>query len=317
MMNALSINTMQGYLQKSISSLNRNKLNGLLAEIDFRNTLSQLGFEDRVSVGGWIARSKGAGLFGENTVAMFPETMHPSIDYSPARNLPDPTHGLHTICATFHQIGIRSFYCAPVLKHDEDAEAIVWKSVELGLPTQQRYEDFPKNIAGFNTRTRKYNFLRYNTEAVSDIPKTALAEEFTKENLRVCFQASLMAEISDIDGILWGNQYTYPLEIKEKTSAYDDQMGEYFGLDVGPFVKLAFYAARRGNLHSIFVVREIDNITDRNLVKWWYITFERLASFASWNPIGGGKNMLGGGSTVVQIPKNQFVELNADTLSKL
>ena len=308
---------MQEYLRKSISSLNRNKLNGLLAEIDFRNTLSRIGFQDRVSVGGWIARSRGAGNFGENTIVMFPETIYPDTNYSPDRNLPEPTHGLHTICATFHQIGIRSFFCVPVLNQNEDATSVSWKSVELGLPTQQRYMEFPNHIEGFNLRTRRYNFLRYNTEAVTDIPEIALAEEFSKENLRVCFNTSLMAEISDIDGILWGNQYTYPLEIKEKTAAQDEQMGEYFGLDVGPFVKLAFYAAKRGNLHSIFIVREIDNPVNRNLVNWWFIPFERLASYASWVPMGGGTNMQGGNSTVVKIPKNKFVELNAVTLGRL
>jgi len=77
-----------------------------------------------------------------------------------------------------------------------------------------------------------------------------------------------MSEMSDVDGIFWGNQYTYPIEIKEKTTANDNKVGDFFGLDLGPFVKLAFYAAKRGNLHSIFVVREIDNPTTRNLVGW-------------------------------------------------
>jgi hypothetical protein len=61
-------------------------------------------------------------------------------------------------------------------------------------------------------------------------------------------------------------------------------VGKYFGIDVGPFVKLAFYAAKWGNLHSIFIVREIDPVEDRNLVNWWLITFDQLSRFASWNP---------------------------------
>jgi hypothetical protein len=66
------------------------------------------------------------------------------------------------------------------------------------------------------------------------------------------------------------------MEIKEKTAATTREMGEYFGLDVGPFTKLAFYAAKRGNFQSLFVVREIDNVNDRNLVNWLYKTFEDL-----------------------------------------
>ncbi|MBZ0142789.1 MAG: hypothetical protein K8F56_04345 [Rhodocyclaceae bacterium] len=126
-----------------------------------------------------------------------------------------------------------------------------------------------------------------------------------------------MSEMSDVDGIFWGNQYTYPIEIKEKTAANDNKVGDFFGLDLGPFVKLAFYAAKRGNLHSIFVVREIDNPTTRNLVGWWYIKFDDLAQYASWTPVAGGTNMLGGGSTTVKIPKDQFRPLDAAALSSL
>ena len=207
-MPALSIGSMRNYLGKSISSMNQNKLNGLLAEIDFREYLSQMGFQDRVSVGGWIARSRGVNVFGDNTIVMFPETMCPEADYGQMRELPNPTHGLHTICSTFHQLGIRSYFCAPILSNHNNAESITWKSVQLGLPTEQSYEDFPDNIEGFIRRERNYNFLRYHADLVSEIPVLKLPEEFTKENLRVSFQNRIMAEISDIDGILWGNQFT-------------------------------------------------------------------------------------------------------------
>lgn len=126
-----------------------------------------------------------------------------------------------------------------------------------------------------------------------------------------------MAEVSDIDGILWGEQYTYPIEIKEKTPGNDSKLGDYFGLDVGPFVKLAFYAAKKGNLHSLFIVREIDNEATRGLVAWWFITFDKMAQYASWVTTGGGTTMLGGSSTVVKIPKSKFTKLDASSLSKL
>jgi len=144
-----------------------------------------------------------------------------------------------------------------------------------------------------------------------------VGEEFSKEHLRVTFQDRFISELVDIDGIFWGERYTYPIEIKEKTQAQSPNLGSYFGLDLGPFVKLAFYAARRGNLRSLFIVREIDTVEDRNLVNWWYITFEDLASFASWQPMSGGTSMTGGSSTVVQIPKERFSSLNNENLSKL
>jgi hypothetical protein len=315
-MGSCSSSTMLQFLTKSLSSLNKNKLNGLLAEIDFRLHLKKLGFEDRVSVGGWMARSTDGNQFGESIVAFFPETIKPDEDYQEDRPFNIPT-GLHTICSTFHQIGIKSYFCKPTINIDEDYNSIDWQAMQLGLPAEQNPVNFPQALEGFAIRQRNYNFLRYNTLGSSEIPATQLPEEFTKEHIRVCFQNHLMAEVTDLDGIYWGQNLTYPLEIKEKTPAVDTKFGEWFGLDAGPFIKLSFFSSKRQNFNSIFVVREIDSVEDRNLVNWWYITFDRLARYASWNIQGGGQNMGGGRSTVVRIPKSKFQLLDKNALQSL
>lgn len=307
---------MRDYLGTSISSMNLNKLHGLLAEVDLRRHLSALGYADRVSPGGWIARREGPGTFAHNTIVFFPEVILPGTSYAANRQKPQPSHGLHTICSTFHQTGISAYYCAASVGADDDCSSVTWESVQLGLPTEQPYKPFPDSIIDFSLRSRRYNFLQYETDT-EQIPDQSVAEEFSKENIRVIFQSRFMSQISDLDGIFWGQQYTYPLEIKEKTAGSDNRMGEFFGLDLGPFVKLAYYAAKRGNLHSLFVVKEIESIERRELVDWWFIPFDRLARFASWVPQQGGANMLGGRSTVVQIPKSEFSPLNAANLADL
>lgn len=315
--------TMRDFLSKSIASnrakgvLNQNKLRGLLAEVDFRNHLANVGFGNRISLGGWIARRTGPGEFGQATVALFPEAVVDGRVLAAGRNLPEPSRGLHTICSTFHQIGIHGYYCVPKISVEDDVSGFGWHAVQLGTPTDSEYVGLQDALGTYlKGRSRQYNFLSYKTD-VSSIPDQHVTEEFLKEHLRVSFQSKFMAEISDIDGIFWGSQYTYPLEIKEKTSASDRSLGEFFGLDVGPFVKLAYYAAKRGNLHSMFVVREITDTDTRELKQWWFITFDRLAQFASWNQQGGGTNMRGGGSTVVKIPKDQFLPMSREELEKL
>ena len=305
---------MRAYLSRSIASLNRNKLNGLLAEVDFRSHLAGLGFRDRVSRGGWIARRVGAGEFAHQTAVFFPETIQADRPYPDTRALPQADVGLHTICATFHQTGIFAYFCAAVIQECGD---VTWRSIQLGVPSAQEYKVFPAAVADlFSERTRRYNYLRHRTDT-SSVPSAAIAEEFSKENLRVAFQTRFIAEVSDVDGILWGQRHTYPLEIKEKTAAFDNRVGAFFGLDVGPFVKLAYYAARRGNLHSLFVVREIDSVESRNLVNWWFIKFDELAQFASWVSRAGGPGMGGGASSVVCIPKSEFSLLTKENLESL
>lgn len=315
-MGKISLTCMREYLSRSISSLNRNKLYGLLAEIDFRNHLTELGFGDRISPGGWIVRNVGEGVFAHNTAVLFPYIIKPNVDYTQETLNIEPERGLHTICATMHHIGIKSYYCIPVIEENNNFESIRWNLTELGIPSESPYSNFEDFFGNFSRRERRYNFLRYRTDT-SEIPENSISEEFTKEHLRVSFNTLYMCEISDIDGIFWGEQYTYPIEIKEKTPAADRKLGEYFGLDLGPFVKLAYYAAKKGDLRSIFIVKEIDNTEERNLVRWLYITFGKLAQFASWIPQGGGRNMQGGGSTVVKIPKAEFLELNRENLQNL
>lgn len=322
-MPAVRLETVRRYLSGSLASnrqkgvLNQNKINGLLAEVEFRNLMRTLGFADRISLGGWIARRVGPSTFGNDTVALFPEICSDVSALSEGRALIEPGRGLHTICSTFYQIGIRSFFCSLDIQNVEDPATFQWKAVRMGTPVEEPWELLSEAVRPLlAARTRRYNFLSYKTD-VSRIPDAFVTEEFLKEHLRVSLQTEFRSEISDIDGILWGREKTYPLEIKEKTAARDNNLGEFFGIDVGPFVKLAYYASRRGNLHSLFVVREIEDTTSRALKQWWIIPFERLAQFASWNQQAGGTSMRGSASTVIKIPKNQFQALDRAALDEL
>jgi hypothetical protein len=315
-MSHISLPPMQQYLGRSIASINQNKLYGIIAEIDLRKTLNDLGYSNRISPGGWIVRNLGAGVFGHQTSVFFPETILPGREFPSGGKIDEPPRGLHTICATMHQIGIQSYYCVPTVDADDDTSSVRWWATQLGIPSSDSYHEFPDHFKSYGFRPKPYNFLRYASDS-SQIPASAIPEQFSKEHIRIAFQNRIMCEMSDIDAIFWGQQYTYPIEIKEKTAADDRRMGPYFGLDVGPFVKLAFYAAKRGNLHSLFIVREIDNTTDRNLVNWWFIPFEKLARFASWVPVSGGINMRGGGSSVIKVPKSEFLPMNKASLDLL
>jgi hypothetical protein len=315
-MPSLTTASMRSYLRRSVSSFNQNKLRGLIAEIALRNHLAEIGYVDRVSVGGWIFRNSRSDQFGRRAVVVFPEIIRADTSYNANRRLPELAHGLHAIGAVFHRSGIHAYYCAATIDQRNDPESVRWRSVQLGVPAQQPYLEFPDAIDGYTNRIRRFGFLRYNTRTTL-IPAAAIPEEFSKENLRIAFVNRYFAEVSDIDGVFWGQQVTYPLEIKEKTAAHDPSIGEYFGLDIGPFAKLAFYAAKRGDLKSLFIVREIDNVESRNLRQWWFITFEELAQVASWVGLPGGTNMAGGRSAVVRIPKSQFQPLNAGTLAQL
>lgn len=304
------------YLEKCISSLNTNKLYGMKAEADFRSYMAAIGAIERVSPGGWIFRQKGETDFGKNTIAVFPHTLDPSASYStlPGREAIPLT--LHTICATMHQIGIRSYYAHPVFLPGMPAEAVQWHFIQLGVPWSTAFEQADTVFASFKPRARAYNYLRYKTD-VSSLGNADVMIQFSHENLRIFIENRFMAETSDIDGIVWGERFTYPIEIKEKVAAKDSDIGEWFGLDTGPFVKLAHYAARKGNLHSLFVVREISDQATRDFKQWLFTDFDQLAQQASWVPRAGGAGMKGSQSMVVRIPRAAFRVLDADAFTKI
>jgi hypothetical protein len=314
-MPAANLTAMRRFLSRAFDS---HRAHHAAVAGDCRGYLSSLGFSGRVSSGGWIVRRQAPGGFGRSAAVLFPEIVSPGRPYPSGTEQSDPPCGLHGASVAFFESGIAGFYCAATIGKQNDPLSMQWQAVELGLPSEQPYQPLTAALAPLNltARTKKYNFLRYHTD-VTQIPDGAIPEEYSKEHLRVAFQTAYQAEISDVDGIFWGQQHTYPIEIKEKTAAPSPDMGPYFGLDVGPFVKLAFYAAKRGNLHSLYVVREIDNADERNLVQWWVITFDQLAQFASWVFRAGGQAMGGGQSAVVRTPRSEFQPLNAAALAAL
>jgi hypothetical protein len=317
-MAVLSLESMREYLSRSITSLNQNKLRGLLAEVDMRAHFAELGFGDRISRGGWILRTKGPGIFANSTVALFPEVVDPGVDYAPGRALPHPELGLHTIGTTFHQSGISSFFCAATVSEADDPASLEWQAIQLGIPVEQPYEPFIPRLStvGFALRDRRYNFLRYAADA-DTIPAIAVPEEFTKEHLRIAFSTRFMAEISDIDGLFLGARQTYLIEIKEKVMSPSPDLGPFFGVDLASFVKLAYCAAKGGNLRSLYVIREIDNATDRNLVSWSYITYDRLVQLAFWISSAGAMNTEDGAVAAIRIPRSEFIPLTRAALATL
>jgi hypothetical protein len=344
-MHSLSLDDMRTFLFKSVSSssktkvLNQNKVNGMLAEIAFRDHITSLGFGPKVSPGGWLIRSVRVAQFGAATIALFPEVVEPGIDYPPTRALAPPPPHLQPVGVSFQRIGIPSYLCRATItrptpaatapatsksaaKKAERAAAKImgswlsWQCYQLGQPSVQQYLSLTSVLSPFKSRTTSYQPLHFFTN-VAKIPDIAVPTQFSAEALRVAVQIPIFCEMSDIDGVLFGARFTYPLEIKEKTAAHDDDMGAYFGIDVGPFAKLAYYAAQQGQMQSIFIVHEIQDTTSRSHVAWWYITFDELARSASWQPRGGGTNMKGGASTVVRIPKCKFKVLDTAALASL
>jgi len=315
-MASISLNEMRIYLSKSIRSLDKKLLSTLHARRKFSNYITELSANERFISGGWFVRSRTKGRFGQKSIILFPETVMPDDYYPPDHIFADPDHGFHTVCASFNQIGINCYFCSPTIKVALNPEEIKWSLIQTGMPTRQIFRQFPFEIAEFR-KAKRINTLLSQKTNVSELQDQFIPDLFSKENLRAVFQKEYASEFSDLFGVIWGNQYIYPVEVFEKTLGKDSYYGYYFDINIKSILKSAFFATRQGVPHYLFIVREIDNPKTKNLKNWWYITFENFIQFASWIP----KNTVGikseNATTTVAIPKTEFREFDKKALEEI
>jgi hypothetical protein len=312
---AITLSDMRSFLSRAYSSVNQNKINGIHAEVDFFNYLNGLGFAGRTSPGGWIMRPSRVPNFGAEAIAVFPEIVQVGGDYSPGRQPPQVPPSVEAAAYKLRDAHIKTYFCYPVEYPDG---RIAWMGMRRGIPDPPPPSDIVDQMASmFIPRRGKYNFLKYHAN-VSGISDEAIQDQYSLAALRIYANNAYMMETSDVDRLLWGANTIYPVEVKEKTRVTNDvNIGEWFGLDVGPFTKLAFFAAWYGQLKSLFIVREIADTETRQLVQWWAIEFADVAKHASWVFQSGGANMLGGRSAVVRIPLHAFTPLDGAFLNAL
>ncbi|WP_456327029.1 hypothetical protein [Palaeococcus sp. (in: euryarchaeotes)] len=120
----------------------------------------------------------------------------------------------------------------------------------------------------------------------------------------------------DVDGfIVTKDNEVIPLELKEKTPAYDKSLRKkYFGIDAGRILMLLrLVIPNDGN--ALYVVREMkesDKSAPRKFLEWKYTTLADIILSASWNLQGGGKGMTGGRTQTVKLPYKIFKKMDFD-----
>lgn len=137
---------------------------------------------------------------------------------------------------------------------------------------------------------------------------SVVSELFWFEYTRYYFQISYLLSNNDLDMYVIGQSGSaYPVEIKSKNAAKSDALGEWFGIDVGPFAKLAFFTANAMNTDALYVVEEVD--ANGQFLNWLAIRYTELVKACSWVGQGGGKGMTGSASSTYKVPKAAFSKL--------
>ncbi|WP_166838361.1 hypothetical protein [Rheinheimera pleomorphica] len=318
------------FLETQWSSINDNKLKGILSEIRFKNYLRE--HNVHFVPGGWII-SPGK-VHEDNIPTKEKLCILPRQCALSWCNKNSPPHEGLTPAEVaaynyFRQVGVKSYFAQPDIVNENEFVLPTpssgkspanyplpysYKFMEVspvqGL-TEVSISDMMKSFPARkkNAGLRCYQLGRIDTSSPEITASELISDLFWFEYSRYYLQKNYLLSNNDLDLFLIGTSGScYPVELKSKVPAEDSTLGEWFGIDMGPFAKLAFFTANSMNTDALYVVEEVD--AQRTHVQWLGIKFTELVKACSWVGQGGGTGMTGGRSATYKVPKAAFSPLN-------
>lgn len=316
------------FLETQWSSVNANKIVGIEAELRFKALLASHSIHFRP--GGWIVTPGNTTLVSPATrekICLLPRSH--AFSWQPgtlATTALTPAEISAYIC--FRQVGARALFVSPSSVRESYFElpqprtrksratyprAYPLELAEVGtngaltaVAPDDAFKYFP--LRKGNKGLRCYDTGRLTLSAPPWTDFETLSSLFWFEYARYYFQIDYLFSNNDLDLFIVGpSGRPYPVELKSKAVASDTAMGKWFGIDIGPFAKLAFFTANSQHNDALYVVEEVD--AHRNHVDWWGITFTELVKACSWVGQRGGKGMSGGASSTYKVPMSAFTPL--------
>lgn len=317
------------FLETQWSSINQNKLKGILAELRLKAFLQARG--TYFGPGAWIVVPGKADKTPVPTAAkvcLIPRGWRFSWQTGTQGEMPLSPAELSAY-NYFRQVGMQAFFVEPVDPDERKFELPSRRAQKEPARFPTSYALALKQIAPsghFRTVTVGDAFslfparsgqvgLRCNeigrlpaTMAPWNVPDV-VSELFWFEYTRFYFQVSYLMSNNDLDMYLIGTSgAAYPLELKSKKPAESAAIGDWFGIDIGPFAKLAYFTANAMHTDALYVVEEVDDVGA--FVNWLAIRYTELVKACSWVGQGGGAGMTGGASSTYKIPKAAFSPLS-------
>lgn len=314
------------FLQTQWSSINQNKIKGITAELAFKKFLNLK--EIHYISGGWIMSP------GKNTIndvptkakiCLLPRAKQFSWQVATTEDS-SLTYAEVAAYSYFRQVGVTAYFVSPENLVESEFEIPRPKDGKIKSSYPQKYslefkeispnglksvaknivfKEFPKRNGNMGLRCSKLD--RINSTLFPWNNLDSISELFWFEYCRYFAQVDYLVSSNDLDLFIVGPSGScYPVELKSKVVAKDPALGEWFGIDMGPYAKLAFFTANAMNTDALYVVQEVIGEA-RDHVSWLGIRFTDLVKSCSWVGQAGGKGMTGGASSTYKIPKKAFV----------
>jgi hypothetical protein len=315
------------FLETQWSGINQNKIKGIKSEIRLEQYLASDPIRTlyrSIIPGGWIL-APGKNLIidpvTKGRIAIIPICTAFSWSGS-IKN--QPMEALIKAESYFGQVGIETYFAEFDTKKDpqiEDSFIVPTPrnyitSYEMNfyrilhereeVPELQVMRYFPPRNDNRGLKVRKSEIAADHSPWTDPALVTNL---FWKEYVRYYLQKKYLISSNDMDFFIVGlSGKAYPIELKSKTASVDKSLGDWFGIDIGPFSKLSFFVSLSNNMEALYFVEEVDE--NGNTCEWWGVKFSELLKYCFWVPQSGGKSMGGTSSSTVKVPKVIFKKLS-------
>lgn len=311
------------YLQKYFAP---KKARGMAGEISFDDFLSKSDktLSNKLFAGSWIiAPNKSDAINPVNyrlAIFVLPQIFdsQPSIDKYITTLMND--RGYQALFTNLKNSGVGVVVSGAIGTNDSTPELLSWKNylyVDENLEVQKAGEPFLSLTRGRGRANQNKllwdndvtdRFLQFSDKSLL---KLTLKQAFYYSYLKLELKASFY-DPYDVDSYLVSySGDVFPIEIKEKSRT---EKGE-FGIDAGRILMMMRLCITTDS-NALYIIREVDNSSTRNLIGYKFITFSDMIMNVSWNLQAGGVGMGGGNTQTIMMSAEVFKNFSPEILKE-
>lgn len=323
----------------------RNKAKGLLSQISFEEEFES-GFlrthKEKFYPGCWIVSPKS---FESNKFRHVVSVHTRMLDHEPQETEMDSILGeykerFYRIAEFLSNSSFQVVYAVPFSDNgridfsridSEDFSAVSWSLfvyADGSFVKKDPLRYFSRWRSGMRPRKPQQNQRWDDDEGITSKLSRISEEKLASFVLKEMFYTGLLKSIVkistddpyDVDCfILSSAGAVFPVELKEKSPVFKTYRDgttstHFFGIDTGR-ISCMERLCSPSDSNAFYVIREVDDSEDRNLVAWKIMTLSGIVMASSWNPAPGGTGMFGSGTSTASLPYGEFEDLTEHTFN--
>ncbi len=316
------------YLQ---SVMPGHKALGLLAQLKLRKWVEEQG--ERVSnkyfPGCWMVARKESDFYALRTCFFVWPEIERNDDLLDIVATLSSNRQFHAMCSSLNGVGFEVIQCFPIVQEEPATiPRLIWRFYRYQDEQlrEQITEDYFCHWRGRGRVSRPRPWMssiedKFTDLGEVDLTTLALPELFYNGFFKAVYRANTM-DPYDTDGfIISYDGKIFPIELKEKFPFTDRTIGQTIGIDAGRILMMLRICLPI-NATGFYIVREVEETRERELVGWKIIRLDEVLMKCSWNLRAGGPGMAssargrGSQTSTILLPHSEFSDMTANIFSE-